>query len=110
MVSGLRSRYQPGQVHTGRITRLAEFGAFVELEPGVEGLAHASTFAPTGRSFELVYVRSRGARRAFEILGIDTGEEADQPRARTGGLDARRRCAVIATSGRDRGRARVHRT
>ena len=29
---------------------LAEFGAFVELEPGVEGLAHASTFAPTGRS------------------------------------------------------------
>jgi small subunit ribosomal protein S1 len=38
--------YQVGQVVTGRVTRLAEFGVFVELEPGVEALAHASTFAP----------------------------------------------------------------
>ncbi len=30
--------------------RVTEFGAFVELEPGVEGLAHASSFAPTGRA------------------------------------------------------------
>jgi small subunit ribosomal protein S1 len=29
-------------VVTGRVTRLAEFGAFVELEPGVEGLIHIS--------------------------------------------------------------------
>jgi small subunit ribosomal protein S1 len=42
--------YQVGQVCTGCVTRIAEFGAFVELEPGVEALAHASTFAPTGRS------------------------------------------------------------
>ena len=37
--------YEVGQVRTGRVTRVAEFGAFVELEPGIEGLAHASTFA-----------------------------------------------------------------
>jgi len=30
--------YQPGQLRTGRVTRVAEFGPFVELEPGVEGL------------------------------------------------------------------------
>jgi small subunit ribosomal protein S1 len=42
--------YEIGQVRTGRVTRVAEFGAFVELEPGVEALAHASTFAPTGHS------------------------------------------------------------
>ena len=42
--------YEVGQVRAGRITRIADFGAFVELEPGVEALAHASTFAPTGRS------------------------------------------------------------
>ena len=41
--------YEVGQVRTGRVTRVAEFGAFVELEPGIEGLAHASTFPPTGR-------------------------------------------------------------
>jgi small subunit ribosomal protein S1 len=38
--------YHVGQVVTGRVTRLAEFGAFIELEPGVEALAHASTFSP----------------------------------------------------------------
>jgi len=45
----VQARYEVGQVRLGRVTRLAEFGAFVELEPGIEALAHASTFAPTGR-------------------------------------------------------------
>ena len=40
--------YEADQVVAGRVTRVAEFGAFVELEPGIEGLAHVSTFAPTG--------------------------------------------------------------
>jgi small subunit ribosomal protein S1 len=35
-------RYQVGQRVSGTITRVAEFGAFVELEPGVEGLIHVS--------------------------------------------------------------------
>jgi small subunit ribosomal protein S1 len=42
--------YKVGQRLPGRVTRVAKFGAFVELEPGIEALAHASTFAPTGRS------------------------------------------------------------
>src|SRR5215471_1697653 len=48
--SRVQTTYEVGQVRTGRVTRLAEFGAFVELEPGIEGLAHASTFAPMGRA------------------------------------------------------------
>ena len=47
--STVATTYQVGQVRTGRVTRVAEFGAFVELEPGVEGLAHASTFPLTSR-------------------------------------------------------------
>ena len=35
-------RYSVGQRITGTVTRLADFGAFVELEPGVEGLIHIS--------------------------------------------------------------------
>jgi small subunit ribosomal protein S1 len=35
-------KYQAGQRITGTVTRLAEFGAFVEIEPGVEGLIHIS--------------------------------------------------------------------
>ncbi len=35
-------RYQTGQRISGVVTRVAEFGAFVELEPGIEGLIHVS--------------------------------------------------------------------
>lgn len=35
-------RYQPGQRISGFVTRVADFGAFVELEPGIEGLIHVS--------------------------------------------------------------------
>ena len=60
--STVPDRYEVGQVRPGRVTRVADFGAFVELEPGVEALAHASTFAPTGRADG--WRRSRSARRA----------------------------------------------
>src|SRR5204863_8894356 len=60
-----------GQVHTGRVTRVAEFGAFVELEPGVEALAHASTFDPTGRSERWSAHIAPGMTGAFEIVTID---------------------------------------
>jgi small subunit ribosomal protein S1 len=54
---------------------VADFGAFVELEPGIEGLAHASTFAPTGRAGEWAKSVSVGTTSAFEILSIDTAQK-----------------------------------
>ncbi len=62
--------YKVGQHRTGRVTRVADFGAFVELEPGIEALAHASTFAPTGSggwSSQVV----PGMTGTCEILSID---------------------------------------
>jgi small subunit ribosomal protein S1 len=35
-------RYYPGQIVQARVTKLATFGAFAEIEPGVEGLIHIS--------------------------------------------------------------------
>jgi small subunit ribosomal protein S1 len=69
--SRVEATYEIGQVRTGRVTRVAEFGAFVELEPGVEALAHASTFAPTGRSQGWSTLVAPGITGAFEIMGID---------------------------------------
>jgi small subunit ribosomal protein S1 len=63
--------YKVGQRLPGRVTRVAEFGAFVELEPGVEALAHASTFAPTGRSGGWSSQVAAGTTGTFEILTID---------------------------------------
>jgi small subunit ribosomal protein S1 len=63
--------YEVGQVRAGRVTRIAPFGAFVELEPGIEGLAHASTFAPAGRSGGWAASLTPGMTGAFEIISIE---------------------------------------
>ena len=39
-------RFIRGQTVAGKVTRLMEFGAFVELEPGIEGLIHVSELSP----------------------------------------------------------------
>ena len=69
--SRVPATYEIGQVCIGRVTRLTEFGAFVELEPGVEALAHTSTFAPTGRSQGWSALVAPEMTAAFEILSID---------------------------------------
>ncbi len=69
--STVQTTYEVGQVRPGRVTRLTEFGAFVELEPGIEGLAHASTFASTGHSKGWSRTVPVGTNAAFEILSID---------------------------------------
>ncbi len=62
--------YRVGQRQPGRVTRVAEFGAFVELEPGIEALAHVSTFAPTVSGSWSSQV-APGMTGTFEILSID---------------------------------------
>jgi small subunit ribosomal protein S1 len=69
--SAVSTTFSAGQVSTGRVTRLADFGAFVELAPGIEGLAHASTFPPTGRAGGWSKSVPVGTTMAFEILSID---------------------------------------
>jgi len=67
--------YEVGQVRRGRVTRVAEFGAFVELEPGIEGLAHASSFPPTGRTGGWAKSVAVGTTGAFEVLSMDTAQK-----------------------------------
>lgn len=67
--------YEVGQVRQGRVTRVADFGAFVELEPGIEGLAHSSTFTPTGHSGGWAKSVQPGLTGAFQILSVDTAQK-----------------------------------
>jgi ribosomal protein S1 len=67
--------YEVGQVRSGRVTRIADFGAFVELEAGIEGLAHASTFAPAGAAGGWAKEVPVGFTGAFKILTIDTAQK-----------------------------------
>ena len=63
--------YRVGQVLSGRVTRVADFGAFVEIVPGIEALAHVSTFPPTGKTDGWKSSVSPGTEVAAEILSID---------------------------------------
>src|SRR6185503_15679310 len=73
--STVATTYQVGQVRTGRVTRVAEFGAFVELAPGIEGLAHATTFPPTSRPGSWAQSVPVGATATFEILSLDLSQK-----------------------------------
>ena len=70
-----RDVYAAGQLRPGRVTRVAEFGAFVELEPGIEALAHASSFAPTGSSGGWSRQVAPGMKGTFEILSVDVEQK-----------------------------------
>lgn len=69
--SKVQSTYEVGQVVSGRVIRVTDFGAFVELEPGVEALAHVSTFPPTGRRDAWKGTVAPFTTATFEILSID---------------------------------------
>ena len=69
--SNVKDRYEVGDIRTAKVTRITDFGAFVELEPGIEALAHASTFASTGRADAWAKQVSIGMTAPFEILSIE---------------------------------------
>ena len=69
--AAVATKYDVGRVVRGRVTRVTEFGAFVEIEPGIEALAHVSTFPPTGRAQGWKADVTPGTDAVFEILTID---------------------------------------
>jgi small subunit ribosomal protein S1 len=66
-------RYEPNDVVKGKVTKLTNFGVFVELEPGLEGLLHISELADhkVDSPEEVVKV---GDEIEVKILRVDRGE------------------------------------
>ena len=65
--------YLPGNVVPGKVTRLMDFGAFVELEPGVEGLIHISELSPQ-RIRRVADVVTVGQEVQVKVLTVDTAQ------------------------------------
>jgi small subunit ribosomal protein S1 len=63
------SSHNVGETVSGLVVRLAKFGAFVELEPGVEGLCHSSQIPGRGQGRRADL--ERGRRYQFEITKVD---------------------------------------
>ena len=68
-------RYKAGDRVRGTVTRLAEFGAFVELEAGVEGLIHISEMSwSKGKIRKASDVVKQGETVEVVILGVDAAQ------------------------------------
>lgn len=65
------SRYPEGTRITGKVVSLMEYGAFVELEPGIEGLVHVSEMSWTKRVRKAADMLSVGDQVEVVVLGID---------------------------------------
>ncbi|HJZ56664.1 MAG TPA: S1 RNA-binding domain-containing protein, partial [Gemmataceae bacterium] len=64
-------RVKPGARVTGKVTRIADFGAFVELEPGIEGLIHISQLS-NQRIRRVRDVVEEGQSVLVEVMNVDS--------------------------------------
>jgi len=72
-VEAIPSAYRPGMIVTGRITKITNFGVFVELEDGLEGLLHISELADHKVENPQDVVKS-GQEVEVKILRVDTDD------------------------------------
>jgi len=67
-------KYKTGERVRGTVTRVADFGAFVELEPGIEGLIHISEMSWSKRIKTPSDVVKPGETVEVIVLGVNTAE------------------------------------
>ncbi|MBU3654059.1 MAG: 30S ribosomal protein S1, partial [Limnohabitans sp.] len=68
---GVGRRYPTGTRMFGKITNIADYGAFVELEPGIEGLVHVSEMDWTNKNVAPNKIVSLGEEVEVMVLEID---------------------------------------
>ena len=69
--SGIEQKFPVGTTIRGPVTRIAQFGAFVKLAPGVEGLIHISELAHH-KVFKVESIVAEGQEVEAKVLTIDT--------------------------------------
>ena len=69
--SGVELKYPVGAKFTGRVTNITDYGAFVELEPGVEGLVHVSEMSWTKKNVHPGKIVSTSQEVQVAILDVD---------------------------------------
>ncbi len=65
------AKYIPGTRHTGRVTNIADYGAFIELEEVVEGLVHVSEMSWTKKNVHPGKIVSTSQEVEVEVLDVD---------------------------------------
>ena len=68
---GIELKYPVGTKFTGRVTNITDYGAFVELEPGVEGLVHVSEMSWTKKNVHPGKIVSTSQEVEVMVLEVD---------------------------------------
>ena len=70
----VETKYSLGSTHTGRVTNITDYGAFVELAAGVEGLVHVSEMSWTKKNAHPGKIVSTSQEVEVMVLEIDTNK------------------------------------
>ena len=69
--AGIEAKYPVGARFRGTVTNIADYGAFVELEPGVEGLIHVSEMSWTKKNIHPGKIVSTSQQVDVQVLEVD---------------------------------------
>src|ERR1700755_791306 len=69
---GIEAKYPLGARFTGRVTNITDYGAFVELEPGIEGLIHVSEMSWTKKNMHPGKIVSTSQEVEVQVLEVDS--------------------------------------
>jgi small subunit ribosomal protein S1 len=71
---GVAAKYPVGAKYTGRVTNITDYGAFVELEPGVEGLVHVSEMSWTKKNVHPGKIVATSQEVDVMVLDVDASK------------------------------------
>ena len=68
----LEKKYKIGSIYTGTVTKLMDYGAFIRLEDGIEGLIHSSELSWTNKNVQPSKILSASQEVKIKIVSIDS--------------------------------------
>src|SRR5271154_5988966 len=71
---GVAAKYPPGARFSGKVTNVTDYGAFVELEPGVEGLVHVSEMSWVKKNAAPSKLVTPGTEVDVQVLEVDSNK------------------------------------
>ncbi len=71
---GVSAKYPPGVRFKGKVTNVTDYGAFVELEPGVEGLVHVSEMSWVKKNVAPSKIVQPGQEVEVQVLEVDSNK------------------------------------
>ena len=68
----LEKKYEVGKIYDGTVTKIVDYGAFVKLQEGLEGLVHKSSFSWTKKNIHPSKILSSSQKIKVKVIELDT--------------------------------------